>query len=51
MEVPILGKNVVTLTTHLFSIEHADWLKLHDMFKARDAKSWQRQDFRLEFVP
>ena len=33
---------VSTLTTHLLSIEHADWLNLHDMFKARDAKSWQR---------
>ena len=30
-------------TTRLLSIERADWLKLHDMFNARDAKSWQRQ--------
>ena len=27
------------ITTHLLSIEHADCLKLHDMFKARDTKS------------
>ena len=32
----------LNLTTHMLSIEHADWLKLHDMFKARDAKRWQR---------
>ena len=25
------------VTTHLLSIERADWPKLHDMFKARDA--------------
>ena len=29
------------LTTHLLSIERADWPKLHDMFKARDANVWQ----------
>ena len=33
--------NVVT--THLLSIERADWPKLHDMFKARDANVWQRE--------
>ena len=31
-------KVIESLTTHLFSIERADWLKLHGMFKARDAK-------------
>ena len=31
------------ITTHLLSIERADWPKLHDMFKARDAKAWQRE--------
>ena len=30
------------VSTHLLSIELTDWLKLHDMFNARDAKSWQR---------
>ena len=30
------GKNI---TTHLLSTERDDWPKLHDMFKARDAKS------------
>ena len=25
------------LTTHLLSMERADWSKLHDMFKARGA--------------
>ena len=34
---------VVFLTTHLLSIERADWPKPHDMFKARDAKAWQRE--------
>ena len=34
---------VVTLTMHLLSIEHADWPKLHDMFKSRDANVWQRE--------
>ena len=29
--------------THLLSIEGADWPKLHDMFKTRDAKTWQRK--------
>ena len=32
----------IHLTTQLLSIEHADWLKLRDMFKTRDAKSWQQ---------
>ena len=31
------------LTTHLLSIERVDWLKLHDMFNARDAKNWPRK--------
>ena len=30
------------MTTHLLSIERVDWLKLYDMFNARDAQSWQR---------
>ena len=29
------------ITTHLLSIERVDWPKLHDMFKARDANTWQ----------
>ena len=37
-----LGTQCWIITTHLFSIERADWLNLHDMFNARDAKSWQR---------
>ena len=28
---------------HLLSIERADWPKLHNMFKARDANVWQRE--------
>ena len=32
-----------TVTTHLLSIGRADWQKLHYMFNARDAKSWQRE--------
>ena len=32
-----------TVTTHLLSIERADWPKLHDMFKARDVNVWQRE--------
>ena len=37
----------------LLSIERVDWPELHDMFKARDANTRQRQfpDFRLESVP
>ena len=31
------------ITTHLLSIEHADWSKQLDVFKARDAKIWQRE--------
>ena len=31
------------ITTHLFFIERADWPKVHDMFKARDAIAWQRE--------
>ena len=31
------------LTTHLLSVERVNWPKLHDMFKARDAKVWQRE--------
>ena len=27
--------------THLLFIEHTDWPKLHDMFKACDTKAWQ----------
>ena len=33
---------VLLRPTHLLSIERADWLKLHDMFNVREAKSWQR---------
>ena len=39
---------------HLHFIERPDGPKLHDMFKARDTKAWQREfpvEFRLEFVP
>ena len=36
------------LTTYLLSIERAHWPKPHDMFKARDAKAWQR-NFPVEF--
>ena len=32
-----------SLTTHLLPIERADWPKLHDMFKAREAEAWQRE--------
>ena len=45
---------VARLTTHVLSIGRADRSKLHDMFKARDAKAWQREflgEFQLEFVP
>ena len=41
-------------TTHLLSIERADWPKLHNMFKAHDANVWQREfpvDFRLKYLP
>ena len=30
------------ITRHLLSVDGADWLRLHDMFNARDAKSGQR---------
>ena len=33
--------NVYNVTTHLLSIERADWPKLREVFKARDAKTWQ----------
>ena len=36
-------KHVKYMATHLLSIELADWPKVHDMFKARDAKAWQRE--------
>ena len=41
------------LTTHLLSIEHADWPKLHDIFKACDVNTSQFQmgEIRLESVP
>ena len=38
----VLGIVIHHITTHLLSIERADWLKLHDMLNARAAKSWQR---------
>ena len=31
------------ITMHLLSIEHADWPKLLNMFKACDANVWQRE--------
>ena len=34
-------------TTHQLSIERADWPKLHDMFKARDAHTWH--EFPVRF--
>ena len=37
------GRGHRSLTTHLLSIDRADWQKLHDMFKARDANVWQRE--------
>ena len=40
--------HVIYLTMHLLSIQRTDWPKLHDMFKARDAKTWQRS-FPLGF--
>ena len=36
-----LHRHMWILTTHLLSIERADWPKLHDMLKACDAKAWQ----------
>ena len=41
----------ISITTHLFSIERADWSKQHDMFKARDVTIKTNADFRLIFVP
>ena len=35
--------HIHSITTHLLSIERAYCLKLHDMFKARDANVWQRE--------
>ena len=46
--------DVYFVITHLLSIEGADWPKLHDTFKTRDAKTWQRkfpEGFRLGFMP
>ena len=34
---------ITDVTTHLLSIERADWPKPHDMFKSRDANVWQRE--------
>ena len=34
--------NICIITTHLFSIERADWSNLHAMFKERKANAWQR---------
>ena len=31
------------VTTHLLSIECSDWPKLHEIFEALDAKTWQRK--------
>ena len=39
----IVPVHAFSITTHLLSIERADWPKLHYMFKARDAKAWQRE--------
>ena len=44
----ILATNIGDLwciTTHLLSDGRVNWPKLHDMFKACDAKTWQ-SDFR-----
>ena len=38
----------IGITEQLLSIQRADWPKLHDMFKARDSNTWQRQ-FPVEF--
>ena len=41
---PQMGPMLAPLTvTHLLSIERADWSKQPDVFKARDAKIWQRE--------
>ena len=36
------------VTTHMISIQRVDWTMQHEMFKARDAKAWQRK-FLVEF--
>ena len=36
-------RGVFRVTMHLLSIERTDWSKQPDMFKERDAKSWQRE--------
>ena len=44
-----LGKRSLYITTtHLLSIERADWPNLRDTFKARDANLWQHE-FPLVF--
>ena len=43
-----VSDTLLALTMHLLSIERADWPKIHDMFKARDAKAWQCE-FPVEF--
>ena len=37
------GISVIDITTHMVSIECVDGPKLHDMLKARDAKTRQRK--------
>ena len=39
----MLGDAMMIMICKLLSIEGVDWPKLHDMFKARDAKRWQRE--------
>ena len=34
---------VLSKTTHLLSIEGADWPRLHNMFKARGVDTWQHE--------
>ena len=53
------GRSVIThaqhymaQSTHLLSIEHTDWTKLHDMLKKGDDKTWQhRFPVGFPFVP
>ena len=33
----------LAITTRLLSIERANWPKLHEVFKTRDANTWQRE--------
>ena len=33
----------ISITTYLLSVERTDWPMLHDIFKARNAKTWQRK--------